>query len=713
MAILPLLNKPQVQSITNALKNICRDYPAGGTILRELLQNADDAGASIVKFVLDDNSYETEPLLHPELAQYQGPALLAFNSAIFLDKDFESLSRVGDSLKFSDGATTGRFGRGFNSVYNWTDSPSIVSRDRLLILDPHHVCSSGGEIYDFVANAGEREIINHMAVFQKLLEPLDQPLDGTIIRIPMRTGVQALTCKISDRQTTVSEMSMVLERFADEFSNGGLVFMTHVTKISIHSKITGDIDIEICNFEEVVLHKNMINNAIIKSLNDKSNHKFAPWVAIAIKLSGGSDSVRNGALFTKNNLPLFHTHIGYDTAADAKIPVVFVSDPLKSELEDIFENGKLAQKMLCQFLDHKNAWVITWNSDTRQAILEYILFVLASSEYGKTLELLPFEDGQRRSLNAHTVFVHRNDFEADLLMPHDHKQICYRSAKDLRSYAFKYEFQQFDQSSDMVILDLDQVAFFTKVWSWVFSQNLDFFNEEFGSLWLLPATNGSSMPRTWIRLDSRVQIGVDEKIATLPIFTDFQFLDAQVVRQILQYQGLGVCKSAIEIIEGHILPAWKSNQECIWTPFTKEATAELMLRSYSDLSMDARMQIATLPIIPTQRINGTIALKFSTASTLIDPSIPEMREIFFEEEEVLPTDAAYEKFGFIYKSCGLKSTVDEAVAYDRARKFESSGRGPLSCTKAVEFSSPIVFIIGPRTESYPVAKHWMATSNSS
>jgi sacsin len=41
-------DNPQIQRLTIALKNICRDYPAGGTVLRELLQNADDAGATVV-----------------------------------------------------------------------------------------------------------------------------------------------------------------------------------------------------------------------------------------------------------------------------------------------------------------------------------------------------------------------------------------------------------------------------------------------------------------------------------------------------------------------------------------------------------------------------------------------------------------------------------------------------------------------------------------
>jgi len=44
----PIGDNRQHQRLTTALKNICRDYPAGGTVLRELLQNADDAGATEV-----------------------------------------------------------------------------------------------------------------------------------------------------------------------------------------------------------------------------------------------------------------------------------------------------------------------------------------------------------------------------------------------------------------------------------------------------------------------------------------------------------------------------------------------------------------------------------------------------------------------------------------------------------------------------------------
>ena len=46
MAPRPRQHRPQTQPITVTLANILRDYHAGGTVLRELLQNADDAGAS-------------------------------------------------------------------------------------------------------------------------------------------------------------------------------------------------------------------------------------------------------------------------------------------------------------------------------------------------------------------------------------------------------------------------------------------------------------------------------------------------------------------------------------------------------------------------------------------------------------------------------------------------------------------------------------------
>jgi sacsin len=68
------------------------------------------------RFIIDERTHPADQIINPKLAQYQGPALLAYNNAVFTDADFGNLSRLVDSLKLNDGSTTGRFGRGFNSV---------------------------------------------------------------------------------------------------------------------------------------------------------------------------------------------------------------------------------------------------------------------------------------------------------------------------------------------------------------------------------------------------------------------------------------------------------------------------------------------------------------------------------------------------------------------------------------------------------------------
>ena len=56
----------QSEALTTRLKHIIGDYAAGPGILMELLQNADDAGASEVAFLLDEESYGTSSILGEE-----------------------------------------------------------------------------------------------------------------------------------------------------------------------------------------------------------------------------------------------------------------------------------------------------------------------------------------------------------------------------------------------------------------------------------------------------------------------------------------------------------------------------------------------------------------------------------------------------------------------------------------------------------------------
>ena len=88
--------------------------------LQELIQNADDARATEVKFFIDERSHGQQNLLHHSLAKFQGPSLLAYNDAVFTDEDWTNIQKLKRSDKRSDPFKVGKFGIGFNSVFHVT-----------------------------------------------------------------------------------------------------------------------------------------------------------------------------------------------------------------------------------------------------------------------------------------------------------------------------------------------------------------------------------------------------------------------------------------------------------------------------------------------------------------------------------------------------------------------------------------------------------------
>ena len=105
----------QAEPLTRRLRHILELYAEGPGVLNELIQNADDAGATTVKIVYSSHRYKSKSLLGPRLAEWQGPALYVYNDATFTESDFVNLSRIGQGSKLSRLETTGRFGLGFNA----------------------------------------------------------------------------------------------------------------------------------------------------------------------------------------------------------------------------------------------------------------------------------------------------------------------------------------------------------------------------------------------------------------------------------------------------------------------------------------------------------------------------------------------------------------------------------------------------------------------
>ncbi|KAL6144806.1 hypothetical protein ACLB2K_055496 [Fragaria x ananassa] len=102
----------QKVDLTRRIREVLLNYPEGTTVLKELIQNADDAGATTVRLCLDRRLHGSDSLLSKALAPWQGPLLLAYNDAVFTEEDFVSISRIGGSSKHGQASKTGRFGVG-------------------------------------------------------------------------------------------------------------------------------------------------------------------------------------------------------------------------------------------------------------------------------------------------------------------------------------------------------------------------------------------------------------------------------------------------------------------------------------------------------------------------------------------------------------------------------------------------------------------------
>ena len=87
------------EPITTRIHNILEDYKEGVGVFRELIQNADDAGASKVRFLVDWRVGPKDKLLADGMSECQGPALWAYNDGLFSDKDFENINKLAGATK--------------------------------------------------------------------------------------------------------------------------------------------------------------------------------------------------------------------------------------------------------------------------------------------------------------------------------------------------------------------------------------------------------------------------------------------------------------------------------------------------------------------------------------------------------------------------------------------------------------------------------------
>ena len=206
----------QQEPLTHRLKGLLRDYSDGLAVLKELIQNADDAGATEITFIYDEreNHDAKRYLFDSGMKDLQGPALWAHNDAQFTDEDFNNIVKLSGATKETEKAKVGRFGLGFNSVYNLTDVPSFFSGSRFVVFDPH--MTHLGDALEDRSNPGIQVDIERHPEALKMYPDQFKPFNGlcgcdlsiesrmanypgTLFRFPLRTKEQARVSEISSK----------------------------------------------------------------------------------------------------------------------------------------------------------------------------------------------------------------------------------------------------------------------------------------------------------------------------------------------------------------------------------------------------------------------------------------------------------------------------------------------------------------------------------
>ncbi|KDP43312.1 hypothetical protein JCGZ_24233 [Jatropha curcas] len=249
----------QHEALTTRLKHILEMYADGPGILFELVQNAEDAGASEVIFLLDKTQYGTSSVLSPEMADWQGPALYCFNDSVFSPQDLYAISRIGQESKLEKPFAIGRFGLGFNCVYHLTDIPTFVSGENIVMFDPHANNLPGispshpGLRIKFVGRKILEQFPDQFSPFLHFGCDLQHPFPGTLFRFPLRSAAIALRSQIKKEGYAPDDVMSLLASFSGVVSDA-LLFLRNVKTISIFVKEGNGYDMQLLHR----VHRNCI-----------------------------------------------------------------------------------------------------------------------------------------------------------------------------------------------------------------------------------------------------------------------------------------------------------------------------------------------------------------------------------------------------------------------------------------------------------------------
>jgi sacsin len=218
--------------LLKSLKN-SRQYLNFLSIFSEFIQNAEDAGATEIKFILDRRELNKERTFGKSFNSLQGPALLSWNNAVFSEAELTAIKSLGKGNKSLDTSKIGRFGVGFNAVYHLTDAPQFLSDfENYAIFDPMCAHFPDLDMSDpgYLIRNAEKKLKN--SIFSDVLSGFE--LNGvglkksTLFRLPLRKSKSNISDSVDADQ---------VKELMNEFiitSKHVLLFLKSVTKIGFY-----------------------------------------------------------------------------------------------------------------------------------------------------------------------------------------------------------------------------------------------------------------------------------------------------------------------------------------------------------------------------------------------------------------------------------------------------------------------------------------------
>ncbi|KAF9050843.1 hypothetical protein BDZ89DRAFT_1057267 [Hymenopellis radicata] len=393
------------------LRSILDSYPFSVGVLREFIQNSDDARATKQIFILDRRSHDFESC--EELSAGRGPSLIAYNDKVFQEADWEALQKLHVSSKTGDSSKIGKYGIGFRSGYHVTDTPQILSGSSIAYLDPQQqVFSAGGSKLD-----GEQRSSDHISSFESpCLPPIHgDHYAGTIVRLPLRRKKSKLGDKV-----LLSTIRTLFDNLIAQELEDILLFLNHVTSVEVydiaangkvsqlarvavykepcvqsgpHSSTACNVTSQRASQNEVTTRWRVVRSQYGQDYTSSFNqgflerHKMRPEMGVAVCLSPGSSNKHRGRLYTYLPLPVI-------TGFPIHVHGLFALVQSRQDLRNAKEIGVVA--------DSDDGFYVQWNQYLFDKLLPeswvaLICSLISNSDVANVFELWPPANGQNDS----------------------------------------------------------------------------------------------------------------------------------------------------------------------------------------------------------------------------------------------------------------------------------------------------------------------------